>query len=167
MTAEQIIKLFRMKEMPHEGGFYVETYRAKERIEKADLPARYAGPRELGTAILYLLTADTFSAMHRLKSDEIFHFYLGHPVTMLQLQPRGKSEIITLGPDILKGQKVQVVVPAGTWQGSFVCEGGRWALLGCTVAPGFQYADYEQGDRKQLLTEYRKRKDLIIKLTRG
>ncbi|MGA2171569.1 MAG: cupin domain-containing protein [Sedimentisphaerales bacterium] len=165
MTAEQIIEFFKMKPLPDEGGWFVETYRAAEQIKKAALPAGLSGDRNISTAILYLLTANTVSLLHRLKSDEIFHFYLGNPVTMLQLYPDGRSEIITLGQDILNGQKVQVIIPKGAWQGAFIKDGGRFALMGCTVAPGFDYADYEQADRIQLVSKYPKHKEMITRLT--
>jgi predicted cupin superfamily sugar epimerase len=166
MTAAQIIKFFNMKPLPQEGGYYVETYRAAEQIKKAALPPSFSGNRNISTAILYLLTADTVSFLHRLKSDEMFHFYLGDPVTMLQLHPDGRSEIIILGRNVLNGQKVQVIVPKGAWQGAFVKDGGRFALMGCTVSPGFDFADYEQADRIQLLKQYPACKDLITRLTR-
>ncbi|MHC4155916.1 MAG: cupin domain-containing protein [Planctomycetota bacterium] len=166
VTAEQLIRFFAMKPLPHEGGYYVETYRASERIGPAALPQRYADDRSFGTSILYLLTPETFSAMHRLKSDEVFHFYLGDPVTMLQLHPAGASDIITLGHDILNGQRIQVTVPAGTWQGGFLNEGGRFALMGTTVAPGFQSADFELAARAELLEKYPGQRDLIVRLTR-
>ena len=113
-----------MKPLPNEGGFYVETYRAKEKIPKAALPDRSARDRNFSTAILYLLTPDTLSRLHRLKSDEIFHFYLGDPVTMLQLHPDGSTEVIDLGQDILNGQRIQVTVPKNTWQGAFLKQEG-------------------------------------------
>jgi predicted cupin superfamily sugar epimerase len=166
MTAEQIINFFSMKPLLNEGGWFVETYRAKKILTQAALGIGYSGPRSFVTAILYLLTTDAFSALHRLKSDEIFHFYLGDPVTMLQLHPDGSSRIITLGNDILKGQKIQMLVPSDAWQGTFVSPGGKFALLGCTVAPGFDSADYEQADRKKLLKQYPEHKELIIRLTR-
>ncbi len=166
MTAEQIIKFFKMQPLPQEGGYYVETYRAAEQIKKAALPPGFSGDRNLISTILYLLTADTVSSLHRLKSDEMFHFYLGDPVTMLQLHPDGRSEIIILGHDILNGQKIQVMVPKGVWQGAFVKDNGRFALMGCTVAPGFNFADYEQADRKDLVKQYPSQKDLITRLTR-
>jgi predicted cupin superfamily sugar epimerase len=166
MTAEQIIKFFKMKPLFQEGGYYVETYRAAEQIKKTALSLGLSGDRNLSTAILYLLTVDTVSFLHRLKSDEMFHFYLGDPVTMLQLHPDRHNEIVTLGHDILNGQKIQVLVPKGIWQGAFVKDDGRFALLGCTVAPGFDFADYEQADRKELVEQYPVCKDLIIRLTR-
>lgn len=154
-----------MKPLPGEGGFYVETYRSAEKIARDALPQRYTARKSLSTAILYLLTPDTFSALHRLASGEIFHFYLGDAVTMLQLGPDGSSEIITLGHDILNGQRVQVTVPQGLWQGCFLNQGGRFALMGTTVAPGFDFADYEAAGRKELLQQYPAHRDLIIRLT--
>jgi len=165
VTAEQIIELFGMKPLQGEGGFYAETYRCSERIAEAHLPAGYVGGRSLGSAILYLLTPDTFSALHRLKSDEIFHFYLGDPVTMLQLHPGGPGEVITLGRDILDGQRVQVAVPAGSWQGCFLNPDGRFALMGTTVAPGFEFADFEPADTKTLLKQFPAQKHVILRLT--
>lgn len=165
MNAEQIIEFFDMRPLPGEGGFYVETYRCREKISQAKLPERYAGDRSFSTAILYLLTPEEFSVLHRVKSDEIFHFYLGDSVTMLQLRPDGGSEVITLGSDILNGQRVQVAVPQGTWQGCFLNEGRKFALLGTTVAPGFETDDFEPARRQNLLLQYPTQRDLIIRLT--
>jgi len=165
ITAEQIIEMFAMKPLEGEGGFYAETYRSPEQISHANLPHRYDGDRPFGSAILYLLTPDTFSSLHRLKSDEIFHFYLGDPVTMLQLHPDGSHEVITLGQDISAGQRVQVTVPQGTWQGCFLNEPGRFALMGTTVAPAFDFKDFEPADRNTLLKKYPNQKDLILHLT--
>ena len=143
LTAEQIIDLFKMKPLPHEGGYYIETYRADEKISRSVLPERYSADRNLATAIVYLITPEKFSAMHRVKSDEIFHFYLGDPVTMLQLNPDGSSAAFTLGHDITKGQCLQLTVPKDTWQGCFLNPPGKFALLGCTVTPGFEFEDFE------------------------
>jgi predicted cupin superfamily sugar epimerase len=156
-----------MKSLPGEGGYYVETYRASEKISETALPARYIGERNFSTAILYLLTSDTFSALHRVKSDEVFHFYLGDPVTMLQLHPEGSSEVITLGRDVLNGQRVQVTVPKNSWQGSFLNQGGDFALMGTTIAPGFEFADFEPACREELLKQYPNQRRLIVRLTRG
>lgn len=155
-----------MKPLPGEGGYYVETYRCREKIARGTLPARYAGERSFGTAILHLLTPGTFSALHRLLSDETFHFYLGDSVTMLQLHPDGTSELIILGHEILNGQCVQVTVPANTWQGCFLNEGGKFALMGTTVAPGFEFVDFESADTDILLEQYPDQRDLILKLTK-
>ncbi len=166
VTAEQRIKFFGMKPLTDEGGYYVETYRASEKIAPAALPVKYTSERNFATAILYLLTPDTLSSLHRLAGDEIYHFYLGSPVTMLQLHPDGSSEVITLGQDILNSQCVQTVVPQSTWQGCFLSEGGEFALMGCTVTPGLEFVDYESGCRDKLLEQYPNEHDLIVRLTR-
>jgi predicted cupin superfamily sugar epimerase len=165
MTADEIVKFFNMKPLLPEGGFYIETYRAAEKIKKSSLPITLSGDRNISTAILYLLPANTISSFHMLKTDEIFHFYLGDPVTMIHLKPDGNCEKITLGSDILKGQKIQVLIQKGTWQGSFVNEGGKFALMGCTVAPGFDPADFEQAKREQLLKQFPNHSEWITKLT--
>ena len=100
----------------------------------------------MGTAIYYLLKPGTFSALHRLPGDEIFHHYLGDSVEMLLLHPSGAGEVVRLGKDLAAGERPQVMVPGGAWQGSRLVEGGKVALLGCTVSPGFEYADYQHGD---------------------
>lgn len=165
MTAADLIARLNLQPHPKEGGFFRETYRSTEGFAAAALPGRYGTNRCFGTAIYYLLTPQTFSALHRLASDEIFHFYLGDPVTMLQLGPDRQGRTLTLGPDILKGEHLQVMVPRGVWQGSFLNPGGSFALLGCTVAPGFEYADYESGNRQELQGQYPDFADLINRLT--
>jgi predicted cupin superfamily sugar epimerase len=164
-SAEEIIRQLSLEPLPGEGGFYRETYRAAEKIPREALPERYRTEKSFSTAIYYLLTPQTCSAIHCLLADEIFHFYLGDPVLMLKLHPDGRAEEIILGREIDKGQFVQIVVPAGTWQGCLLREGGSFALLGTTVAPGFDFSDYEAGDRKTLLEKYPEYKELIEKLT--
>jgi len=165
ITAEEIVSLLNLRPHPEEGGYFVETYRSKELIPESVLPDRYKGTRPFATAIYYLLTPDTFSAMHRLQTDEIFHFYSGDPVEMLQLWPDGSGRILTLGVDFLKGARPQVNVPKGVWQGARLFSGGRFALLGTTVAPGFECADYEPGQRDSLTNSYPRFRDLILSLT--
>jgi predicted cupin superfamily sugar epimerase len=165
LTAAELIALLQLQPHPREGGYFRETYRSDDLLASPALPARYGGPRCAGTAIYYLLTPDTCSALHRLASDEVFHFYLGSPVRMLQLWPDGQGKEIVLGPDLTRGQSVQVLAPRGVWQGSLLEPGGEWALLGCTVAPGFEYADYESGDRAELLARYPAFAGLIERLT--
>ena len=151
MTAEDVKKLLGLKPHPREGGWYVRTYEAAELVAAvAFADRRYAGERRTGTAIYYLLEPDTFSEMHRLRSDEVFHFYAGDAVEMLQLREGGSGGIVVIGNDLLRGQRPQVVVERAVWQGSRLVEGGRWALLGCTVSPGFEFEDYETGAREQL-----------------
>ena len=165
-TAQEIIEFFRMRPLEKEGGYYVETYRATEKITPLGLPVRYTGERAFATAILYLLTPDTVSRLHKLTSDEVWHFYLGDSVTMLQLHPDGSSEVIDLGPDVTKGHQVQVTVPKDTWQGAFLKHKGKFALMGTTTAPGFEFDDFELGRLEELLDQYPSRRNLILKLTK-
>jgi predicted cupin superfamily sugar epimerase len=165
MTAEEIIAWLKLKPHPKEGGFFSETYRAGETIPANVLPSRYSGPRAFGTCIYYLLTASTFSAMHRLQSDEVFHFYLGDPVEMLQLWPDGTGKTVVFGPDLRAGMQPQVIVPRGVWQGSRLISGSKYALLGCTVAPGFDYVDYEHGRRGDLIGSHAQFREKIMALT--
>jgi predicted cupin superfamily sugar epimerase len=112
-----------------------------------------------------MLTPDTKSLLHRLPTDEIFHFYLGDPVLMLQLFPDGTVNTILLGQDLEAGHSAQVIVPKGVWQGSYLLEGGKFALMGTTMAPGFDFADNEIGDRETLISSYLSHEDLVIRLT--
>lgn len=165
ITAERIIKLYNMKLLPGEGGYYSETYRSNELVDKAALHERYGTDKAHSTAIFYLLTPETQSNIHRLKSDEIYHFYLGDPVQMVQLFPDGTTKVLFLGQDLQVGQFVQVVVPAGVWQGSFLLEGGNFALMGTTVAPGFDFSDHEFPERQALLDQYPGQREMILRLT--
>ncbi len=166
ISPDQIISLLNMKPLPSEGGYFVETYRSSDSIPEMALPSRYRGMRSLGTAIYYLLTPESFSAIHRLRSDEIFHFYLGDPVEMLQLWPDGTGRIVMLGPDLLNGMRPQVIVPKGVWQGARLRKNGKWALLGTTVSPGFEFADFEPGQKGELADSYPEFRHLIIALTK-
>ena len=160
-NADDLIRMLDLKPHPKEGGFFRETYRAAETVALPGYPA----PRHYGTAIYYLLKPGTFSALHLLHSDEIFHFYLGGPVRMLQLTPDGASRTVVLGSDLAKGEQLQVVVPRGVWQGTCLEPGSAFALLGCTVAPGFDYADYVHDDRAELTKHYSADRELIEPLT--
>jgi predicted cupin superfamily sugar epimerase len=161
MTADEVIALLDLRPHPVEGGFFRETYRSAEtlRTREAD--------RSASTAIYYLLTPKTVSALHRLPGDEVFHFYAGDPVRMLQLWPDGSTRTLTLGTDLKAGQVPQLVVPGGVWQGSVLADGGSWALLGATMAPGFDYADYIAADRAELTGRYPGVAPMIERLTPG
>jgi predicted cupin superfamily sugar epimerase len=159
MTAAEIKHLLQLAPHPIEGGSYRRTYTS---AVKLDLPG---GARPAATAIYYLLEAGTFSEMHVLESDEIFHFYLGDPVEMLQLLPDGSSAVLTLGTDLQAGQQVQVIVPAGVWQGTRLIGDGKVALLGCTVTPGFDFADYQSGTYAELAAKWPAEEARISKLT--
>jgi predicted cupin superfamily sugar epimerase len=167
LTAEELIHTLGLQPLPLEGGYYRETYRSADQLPGSVLPTRYGMDKSAGTAIFYLLTADTFSALHRLKTDEIFHFYLGDPVHMLQLLPDGQGRVITLGQDLPAGQHLQVLVSQGVWQGSLLAPGGTFALLGTTMAPGFDFADYEAGERDLLRAQYPSFAGWIERLTRS
>jgi predicted cupin superfamily sugar epimerase len=157
-TADELIAALGLRPLPHEGGYYRETYRSA-----GVLPAT---TRAVSTAIYYVLTPDTFSAPHRLPTDEVFHLYLGGPVRMLQLFPDGTGRVVTVGADLAAGARPQAVVPAGAWQGSALVPGAAFALLGTTMAPGFDFADYEPGSRDVLVAQYPAFRDLIGRLTR-
>jgi predicted cupin superfamily sugar epimerase len=162
MTADEIKKLLGLVPHPREGGCYTRTYESNEMVSLE----RYPAPRHTGTAIYYLLEPNTFSPMHRLKSDEIFHFYAGDPVEMLQLREGAPGRIVAIGADLAAGQRPQVVVPHGTWQGCRLGKGGAWALLGCTVSPGFEYEDYADADEAELLGLWPEWAEMIAALTK-
>ena len=161
MTYEEIKSLLKLEPHPIEGGWFRRTYTSCGTVE---LPR---GARAQGTAIYYLLEPGTFSELHVLDSDEIFHFYLGAPVEMLQLFPDGRSAVFTLGPDLAAGQEVQVVVPAGVWQGTRLIGDGKLALLGCTVTPGFDFADYRNAPAAELIAKWPGQAERIRALTRS
>jgi len=163
LSAQQVIDMLGLQPHPEEGGFFIETHRDSEMLASA--PARYVGDRCQSTAIYYLLTPDTYSHMHLLKSDEIFHFYAGDPCEMLQLHPDGSGEAHQFGIDLKAGQRPQIRVPRDSWQGMRLLPGGEFALMGCTVAPGFEFVDYSHGKREELLEEYPDFEVLIRTLT--
>jgi uncharacterized protein len=153
MTAEDVIRLLALQPHPVEGGFFRETYRSTGTLPGNVLPA-HGGTRSVSTAIYYLLKPGHVSELHVLPGDEVFHFYLGSPVRMLQLWPDGSGKEVILGLDILAGHALQLVVPAGVWQGTRLLGESGFALLGCTVAPGFDYADYRSGTRSELIARW-------------
>jgi len=164
--AREIIDALGLEPLPVEGGYFRRTYESDLWTGGADAPEGGKARRRLATAIYYLVTGDEFSAMHRLASDEIFHFYLGDPVEMLRLYPDGSGDVTIIGPDLARGMQPQVVVPRGVWQGARLVPGGRFALLGTTVSPGFEYDDYEHGDREALASQYPAFRAVIEALTR-
>jgi predicted cupin superfamily sugar epimerase len=152
---------------PHpEGGHFRESYRAAEGIEGAYLPPRYGGGRVFSTAIYFLLRAGEVSALHRIKSDELWHFYAGGPLSLVVIEPGGDLREIALGPDPARDHTLQAVVPAGAWFGAAPQPGTAYSLVGCTVAPGFEFADFELGDRRQLARRYAQHAALIEQLGR-
>ena len=161
MTADEIKSLLNLEPHPIEGGHFRRTYTSAGTLE---LPR---GTRSIGTASYYLLEPGTFSEMHVLDSDEMFHFYLGDPVEMLQLHPDGSSATYILGPKLAAGQHVQLTVPAGVWQGTRLIGNGNVALLGCTVTPGFDFADYRNASYEELAAKWPAEASRIKALTRS
>lgn len=167
LSAQEVIDSLGLQPHPEEGGYFIETHRAEEMIEKTNLPERYDGDRCHSTAIYYLLTPETYSHMHKLESDEIFHFYAGDPCEMVQLHPDGSGEVVVLGNDLAAGQRPQVRVPKSSWQGMRLLPGGTFGLMGCTVSPGFEFIDYAHGTRDELISQWPEFKDFIQRLTTG
>ena len=149
-----------------EGGFYRETYRAAEVIAAEHLPERFGGARACSTAIYFLLPGDQVSVLHRIKSDEIWHFYAGSSLTLTVIHPDGGLESKRLGADPGRGESFQVLVPAGCWYGAAVDDPSSYALVGGTVAPGFDFADFELADRRVLLEQFPQHRPTILRLTR-
>ncbi len=149
-----------LQPLQKEGGWYRRTWGSVRKCSDKETPC--------GSAIYFLITTDNFSALHRLPKDEIFHFYAGDPVRMLWLNPEGQGQWHTLGPDIGAGQSPQLCVPANTWQASKVERGKGlgWSLLGTTMAPAFEWEDYEHGERENLIADYPEWKEAIIQHTR-
>lgn len=164
-TPEFWIEHLRLQPHP-EGGYYRETYRSREEVPSEGLPTRFNGHRSVSTAIYFLLTAKDRSLLHRIKSDEVWHFHYGDPLNIYVLTRRG---LVTyrLGPNPEKGEDLQVMVPANHWFGASNAEGSGYTLVSCTVAPGFDFRDFEMAHRSELLIEYPADEDIIIRLTKS
>ena len=144
----------RYKLMPHpEGGFYAETYRSFGAIPAESLPS-FSGSRAYSTAIVYLLRAGDKSHLHRIKQDEMWHFYLGGPMRLVMLTPKGEFLEIILGQNFAKGQLVQYCVPRGCWFGASPLPQSPFSFVGCTVAPGFEFEDFELASKHQLSQQF-------------
>jgi uncharacterized protein len=153
---------------PHpEGGFFRESYRSSVVIPESALPANFRGPRSASTAIYFLLAGEEFSALHRLAADEVWHFYAGSPLLVHSINPNGHHSVIRLGHNADAEEQQQCVVPGGHWFGSCLDAPDTYALVGCTVAPGFDFSDFEMARRPDLLTHYPQHSRVIYKLTRA
>jgi uncharacterized protein len=161
--AEFWIDHLQLKAHP-EGGFYKETYRSGERIPSNGLPARFKGERNFSTAIYFLLRSQDRSLFHRIKSDELWHYHAGTSLMIYVLHARALT-VHKLGPDASKGDSLQVVVPANCWFGAKVEQPGSYTLSGCTVAPGFDFQDFELAERSMLVNEFPEFEDIIRLLT--
>lgn len=147
-----------------EGGFYKETYRSKESVRHQDLPRRFTGDRNFSTAIYFLLRSQDRSVFHRIKSDELWHFHAGVSLSIYVIQDNTLT-IHKLGPNPDKGESLQVVIPANCWFGAKVEQPDSYTLSGCTVAPGFDFQDFELADRKMLLKQFPDLTHIIEMLT--
>jgi predicted cupin superfamily sugar epimerase len=152
-TAQELVTRLDLKRHP-EGGYFRETYRAALTLGAEGLAPRFSGARNASTAIYYLLAAGDRSRFHRIRADEVWHFYAGDPLQVVELTETGDVQITVLGTDFAAGQVPQHVVPAGRWFGSCPAPGSAYSLVGCTVAPGFDFADFEMAERHQLLRDY-------------
>ncbi len=165
LSAEQIAGKLGLVSHP-EGGFFREIYRSEEKTPSQALPDRYTSNKSFATSIYYLITKDTFSAMHRLISDELVHFYLGAPALIAMLYPNGQVGKVVLGNDIPAGERPQILIPRDVWFGIRVIEPGDYTLTGTTVAPGFGFDDFELGRREELISLYPQHRELITQFTR-
>ena len=167
MTADQLIKSLRLAPHP-EGGFFRETFRAEGTIARNALPNGFAGDRVFSTSIYYLLQAGQVSMLHRIKSDELWHFHMGDALEVIDITGDGALTTTILGHDVADGNTLQCVVPAGRWFGARLARPANdaFALVGCTVAPGFDFADFEIAHRNALLDAFGQHETIIRAMTR-
>lgn len=164
-TSEYWIEKLQLQQHP-EGGFFSETYRSQEEMSADALPERYGSARTFGTSIYFLLTPDSVSNFHRLKSDEIWHFHQGGAATIHMISPTGELSAKTIGADLEEGQSLQVVIPKGHWFAAEVVA-ADYILVGCTVAPGFEFEDFELASRHNLSSAYPQHQTLIERFTKN
>ncbi len=165
-TKETIIKQLNL--LPHpEGGYYRETYRSSIEISEPNLPKAYQGNRNVSTCIYFLITSDNFSAFHRINQEEIWHFYLGAPILLHTISNKGTYQQFTIGNDFTKGQTPQLIVPGGDWFAAEIVEKDGFALVGCTVAPGFDFSDFDLAKQSYLIEKFPQHQEIIKRLTRG
>ena len=165
MTPQNLIFHYNLQPHP-EGGWYAQSYRSTEIIPAAALPDRFGGDRVFSTAIYFLLEQGNFSAFHRIKSDECWHFYQGDPLEVFIIRSDRQLTIVTLGQDSSRGQLFQYVVPANCWFASRPAKESKFCFVGCTVAPGFDFADFELANQTNLCSEYPEHSELILELCR-
>lgn len=166
MSIDELVEKLAL--LPHpEGGYYRETYRSPGLIDAKALPAEFTGNRHYSTGIYFLLTTGNFSAFHKVIQDEMWHFYLGAPIELFEIDPSGHLQRTIVGNDLSQGQQPQYLVPGGNWFASRVLPGsGEYSLAGCTVAPGFDFKDFTLVDRAQLMSDFPLHKEIIAELTR-
>jgi predicted cupin superfamily sugar epimerase len=162
MNRDELIDHFKMTRHP-EGGAFAENYRSELEVSAA----LFEEPRRASTGIYFLLGQGEFSAFHRIKSDEMWHFYLGGPLRIVEMDPAGRLQETTLGRDIHQGQSLTHVVKAGRWFASHPAPESDFSFVGCTVAPGFDFQDFELADRLELSSLFPEHEATIARLTRG
>lgn len=165
-SAEYWIRTLSLQPHP-EGGCFRETWRSAEHVTADGLPGRFAGPRSLGTSIYYLLRSGERSDLHRLRADEVWHFHDGGGLRLQLITPAGEHVELKLGLDAAAGETPQVVVPNGSWFAAEPAPGTEWVLVGCSVAPGFEYGDFEMGDREDLLARHPRHHELVSRFTKS
>jgi len=165
LSPQLLIDLYGLQPHP-EGGWYKQTYKSNEQIPAEVLPGRIYGSRAFSTAIYFLLQQNEFSAFHRIKSDECWHFYAGDPLLIYVIKTGGELEIISLGGDIENGQLFQYIVPANCWFASRPAPESSWSFVGCTVSPGFEFSDFELAKASALIAEYPRYEKIIQELCR-
>jgi uncharacterized protein len=165
-TVAQLVEFYQLQPHP-EGGYFKETYRSAQRMPASALPDIYGGERAFATAIYFLIEKDNFSAFHRICSDETWHFYTGGPLRVHVLHPDGGYEQLTVGNDFTNGQLFQATVPGGCWFASECAPGVDFSFVGCTVAPGFDFADFELARAADLIKDYPAQVALIERLCRA
>jgi predicted cupin superfamily sugar epimerase len=165
MTPESLVQRYRMERHP-EGGYFTETYRSTERVEKSALPERFGGTRHVSTAIYFLLVGEEFSSFHRIKADELWHFYTGDALDVHMISPEGVYSVATVGPDPQKGHSFQHVVPAGYWFASRCTTSTGFSFVGCTVAPGFDFDDFELAKADELVAKFPAHDNIIRSMCR-
>lgn len=163
-TAQYWIEILELVKHP-EGGYYKEVYRSDENIYKNALPSRYSGDRNVATSIYFLINGDEFSSFHRIQSDETWHFYQGTTLELLVIDDHGKLMVFKLGVDLEAGEQLQHTIPRNHWFAARVIDKGSYTLVGCTVAPGFHFDDFELAERSKLIGQFPKHKKLIEELT--
>jgi hypothetical protein len=164
-NVEQLISLLNLSPHP-EGGYFKETYRSESKIPYTFKDLENPSERNVSTCIYFLLTSDTFSAFHRIRQDEIWHFYSGSTIELHTISPKGAHNVVSIGQNVVKGQVPQYVVSAGDWFAAKVTDENSYSLLGCTVAPGFDFADFHLAKQDELSTLFPEHRSLIEKFTR-
>lgn len=164
-AVNQLIQQYNLQPHP-EGGWYCQTYKSDEQITAESLPQRFGGNRAFSTAIYFLLEQGNFSAFHRIKSDECWHFYAGDPLHIYIIHQGGELAHISLGNDFEQGQTFQYVVPANCWFASRPAPESQYCFVGCTVSPGFEFADFELANSTELSAIYPRHKKIIEQLCR-